>query len=136
MHLNRRQVIKNREIQCGGCQDHGRREGKIDGEDHLQGGEATKKLARCNKLWKMKSNEARKRAVREEEEDKGTKRMRDEDGEDQEEHLDEDCGREASTEEMKYRDHQYRENPNMQMKGEDIELVIDSDHCGPELQIW
>ena len=32
---------------------------------------------------------------------------------------------------MKYRQHQYKENSGMAITGEDIQLVMDCDHCGP-----
>ena len=32
---------------------------------------------------------------------------------------------------MKYRMHQYKENPNMKITGEDIEIAMNCDHCGP-----
>ena len=34
---------------------------------------------------------------------------------------------------MKYREFQYIENPNMNLTGEDIQVVLDCDHCGPDL---
>ena len=32
---------------------------------------------------------------------------------------------------MKYRKHQYIENPVMELSGEDIQMVMECDHCGP-----
>ena len=49
----------------------------------------------------------------------------------QEEGGEEDCGREKDEETMKNRQHQYKENPRMKITGEDIQLVMDCDHCGP-----
>ena len=43
----------------------------------------------------------------------------------------EDCGREKDEENKKHRQHQYRENPSMKITGEDIQLVMDCDQCGP-----
>ena len=48
-------------------------------------------------------------------------------GEDDEE----SCKEEKHEEIMKFRMHQYRENPNMMITGEDIELAMSCDHCGP-----
>ena len=32
---------------------------------------------------------------------------------------------------MRYRRHQYMENPVMRVCGEDVQLVMECDHCGP-----
>ena len=32
---------------------------------------------------------------------------------------------------MKFRRHQYEENPGMSLSGEDVKLVMECDHCGP-----
>ena len=42
-----------------------------------------------------------------------------------------DCGQEKGEEILKYRRHQYKENPSMNITGEDLMLVMDCDHCGP-----
>ena len=49
----------------------------------------------------------------------------------EEESEEEHCKKEKHEEVIKYRMHQYQENPNMQITGEDAELVLDCDHCGP-----
>ena len=41
------------------------------------------------------------------------------------------CKEEKHEEIMKYRMHQYKENPNMKITGEDIEIAMNCDHCGP-----
>ena len=41
------------------------------------------------------------------------------------------CEEDKTEEIIKYRIHQYRENPNMRMTGEEIELALNCDHCGP-----
>ena len=49
----------------------------------------------------------------------------------EEEYEEEQCKKEKHEEVIKDRMHQYQENPNMQITGEDAELVLDCDHCGP-----
>jgi hypothetical protein len=41
------------------------------------------------------------------------------------------CKEEKHEEVIKYRMHQYQENPNMEITGDDAELVMNCDHCGP-----
>jgi ferredoxin len=49
----------------------------------------------------------------------------------EEEEDEESCKKEKHEEIMKFRMHQYNENPNMKITGEDIKLVMNCDHCGP-----
>ena len=41
------------------------------------------------------------------------------------------CGQEKDMEILAYRRHQYIENPNLRITGEDIMMVMECDHCGP-----
>ena len=54
-------------------------------------------------------------------------------GQDEDWSLETGCKVDKNEEVYKYRSHQYQENPGMQITGEDIEIVIDCDHCGPGL---
>ena len=78
-------------------------------------------LARCDKLWKKKREEARWAADGDEEQ-----QQQDEDQGHGDEYKDDKKG-----EIMKHRTQQYNENPRMMMDGEDIQMVMDCDHCRP-----
>ena len=43
------------------------------------------------------------------------------------------CERDKEEETLRYRRFQYEKNPNMSVTGEDIQVVLDCDHCGPDL---
>ena len=43
------------------------------------------------------------------------------------------CEKEKDEETYKYRQSQYENNPTMNLKGEDFQMVLDCDHCGPDL---
>ena len=73
-------------------------------------GEGMKMITRCDKLWKMKN--------RNEENEKG---------------MEERCDLEKQEETLEYRRQQYEGNPDMAVTGEDMQTVLDCDHCGPDL---
>jgi hypothetical protein len=106
----------------------------------------------CDKLWNKKRVEATRRTRHDEDDnptEPGTRTGggeevppvgglvlggEEEDGQD---HQDDDqdqhdgCAIEKSEEVMKYRLHQYSENPSMELTGEDMMMAMDCDHCGP-----
>ena len=44
------------------------------------------------------------------------------------------CEVEKNEEILKFRQHQYQENPGMMIDGDDVKMVMDCDHCGPAVQ--
>ena len=78
------------------------------------------RLARCDKLWRKKSTEARR-----------TGESQEQDQENDEARPEADCREDKSEEVMKFRRHQYEENPGMSLSGEDVQLVMECDHFGP-----
>ena len=67
-------------------------------------------LARCDKLW-MKKRE------RNQERDQEETRT--------------NCGEQKDEEILKFRKHQYNENPGMSLCGEDVQIVMECDEFGP-----
>ena len=45
--------------------------------------------------------------------------------------MEHDCKEEKSEDICKFRKYQYTENPQMEIYGEDLEIVMECDHCGP-----
>ena len=94
-----------------------------------------KAISRCDKLWKKKSEEARMASSNEEDEganDMGARARIEENLEDLRQEEDEySCKEEKNEETLKFRMHQYKENPSMKITGEEVELVMNCDHCGP-----
>ena len=43
------------------------------------------------------------------------------------------CAMRKSEEILRYREFQYDENPKMRLTGEDLQVVLECDHCGPDL---
>ena len=88
-------------------------------------------LSRCNKLWKNKSKQERKTARSDEDSEDEDGSDEDEAQDEEEEDEDPNCEEEIEEELMRYRIHQYLNNPNMELSGEDAQSVLDCDHCGP-----
>ena len=42
-----------------------------------------------------------------------------------------ECKEEKDTEMLRFRVHQYTENPTMKLSGEEIQMVMEWDNCGP-----
>jgi hypothetical protein len=78
------------------------------------------RLARCDKLWEKRSREARRMGI-------------DEEGQQDEARTETDCRMDKDAEILIFRKHQYEENPMMEVSGEDIQMVMECDHCGPEV---
>ena len=102
------------------------------------------KIICCDKLWTKKTGEARRKQQEEGEEEKEDIRIEKDanDGKnlDKEEsrasenlRQEEKCGELKQEEILKYRKHQYKENPTMRLIPADIEIVMGCDHCGPEI---
>ena len=89
-------------------------------------------LSGCDKLWKKKSTEARRTARRKKEDEEEEDHHNDDEEEDHHS-AEEECKEEKQEETIKYRRHQYRENPQMELSGEDMEIVMECDHCGPDM---
>ena len=78
-------------------------------------------LARCDKLWEEKSRKSRQAGS------EGDEPLAAEpDNENR-------CEAEKNEEILKFRQHQYQENPEMMIDGDDVGMVMDCDHCGPEV---
>ena len=119
-----------------------------EGREHLKRkvlcskGTGGENIARCTRLWNKKSKAARRQASKDGEEDNMEDNLQGEgQHEEHQDHQDEDdaeedarcCSEDPSEEMMKFRLHQYNNNPKMALSGEDAQLVLDCDHCGPEL---
>jgi hypothetical protein len=116
-----------------------------EGKTHLQRkvmrsrGEGMKLVTRCDKVWIKKTEEISKRE--EERQEQNNKEEQTEDGisgtnsqeELRQEQQEDGCERDNNEETLKYRSTQYENNPNMSVTGEDIQVVLDCDHCGPDL---
>ena len=74
--------------------------------------EGMKMITKCDRLWKRKSKHNE-----EKEEDEERER----------------CEQEKDAETLEYRRQQYGGNPDMAVTGEDLQTVLDCDHCGPDL---
>ena len=108
--------------------------------------DGVKKLACCDKLWKRKRTQLQERIeerekARDEMEEPGTRTVGGAEvptvgdlvpGTDEGTNV-EDCRQEDNEEILKFRHHQYRENPEMRITSEDIQLVMECDHCGPDV---
>ena len=92
-------------------------------------------MAQCDKLWAKKAGGARGQ----EEDVSGTRtggggEVPTVGGLIQEDHQEDvNCPGTKSEETIKFRRHQYEENPAMKLTGEDMQLVLDCDCCGPDL---
>ena len=89
-----------------------------EGREHLyrkvmcEEEEGMKMITKCDRLWKKKSKHN-------EEKDEDEERER--------------CEQEKDAETLEYRRQQYGGNPDMAVTGEDLQTVLDCDHCGPDL---
>jgi hypothetical protein len=114
------------------------------------------RLARCDKLLKKKNNEAR-RAEEQQQQDEdqvevgdgdekqqqqdedqvevedGDEEQQQQDGDQDEVEAGEECKDDKTDKIMKHRTQQYSENPRMMIDGDDFQLVMDCDHCGPSV---
>ena len=100
--------VEAEEIQREGREKLHRKMGCRGGNHKTRG---TRILAGCEKLWTMKSKQAK--------------------GENEEQDSDQRCKDLKDEEVMKFRIHQYEENPTMKLSGEEIQVAMDCDDCGP-----
>ena len=115
-----------------------------------------KKIICCDKLWNYKKTKAGKNEETEdemepndgmhmEEEENASEDLRVRGGANDGMHMDnkevkasedlrlrEECGVDKHEEVLKFREHQYDEKPAMRLTPEDIVMVMECDHCGPD----
>ena len=121
-------------------------QGKLDkkinctNKSHTEDG--IRKIARCDKLWRIKSSKASGESPAKGEQtghylgraEPGEETSSNEGGEEKEDAVTgNECVDEKDVEILRYRMHQYRENPVMKICGEDVQLVMECDHCGPDI---
>ena len=123
--------IENFNIESAKIMEEGRK--RLQEKMLCKGKAGINLLAGCNKLWSKKSTEARRKAKKEDDLDKGWEAEEQGPGGAEEDHTEKDCGKEVGDEEMRFRKHQYGDNPTMEMSGEDLEMVLDCSHCGPAM---